>query len=134
MRQAIASVKSELQLYKELMSAESSRVRAELKQSKERMESELARMDGQFAAHDDGLRALRIEQARARGDIEWLKENMLTRGEFQASMNFLIGRFDAFLGKWDDNRYHVAKQGERLDDHEKRLTRIETDRASSGAL
>jgi hypothetical protein len=130
MRQLIHSVGSELSLFKEQTSAEFIHVNSEFARLIERMDSEFARIDGRLASHDEGLRAVRIEQARARGDIEWLKENMLTRGEFQTSMSFLLGRFDAFLAKWDDTRYHLAKHGEQLVDHAGRLSRLEKESSS----
>jgi hypothetical protein len=108
MRQLIESVKSEL--------------KTEISLFKEQVSSEFVRVD-------ERLRALTVEQARARGDIEWLKGNMVTRDEFKSSINLILGRFDSFAKKWDNNGYHLAKHGEQLVDHEKRLAHIETERS-----
>ena len=96
MKQLIQSVQGDLSLFKEQVSAE-------------------------FKRTDERLRAVMIEQARTRGSID----KMVTRDEFHAGINSILNRFDAFTGKWDDNRYHLAKQGEMLIDHEKRIAQIE---------
>ena len=47
---------------------------------------------------DTQLYAVIVEQSRARGDIEWLKENMLTRGEFQTGMRKMMNHLDGLAG------------------------------------
>ena len=112
MRQLIESVKSELtgeiSLFKEKVDSEFKRVND--------------RVDSGFTRVDERLRFIMIEQARTRADIA----NMVTRAELQAHTNLILSRIDAFAGKWEDNNYRLAKHGEQLADHAKRLSQIET--------
>jgi DNA repair exonuclease SbcCD ATPase subunit len=90
-----------------------------------RIDAKFEQMDGRSGQVDKRLHALTVEQARARGDIEWLKENMLTRGEYREGMSLLLGRLDGIAGTMEGMRYSMAKQNNRLDDHETRISRIE---------
>jgi hypothetical protein len=108
-------------------------VKTELKAE---LKTELGRVNERLDGHDVWLRGITTEQARARGDIEWLKENMVSRGEFRAAMDQLLGRFDGFASKFDEFRLRWAVQSDtlsqhhhRLEDHEKRLSILEPKRA-----
>jgi len=83
----------------------------------------------EFERVDVRLHALTVEQARARGDIESLKENSATRGELRAGVDLIMNRLDGLAGKMDDMRYYMAKQNDRLDGHETRITRLESGRS-----
>ncbi len=77
------------------------------------LESTIAKIDGHF-------HAMAVEQARARGDIEELKRDMVTRSEFHSVMNLVLTRLDGIAGSLADMRYDMAKQNHRLDDLEAR--------------
>ncbi len=72
------------------------------------------------------LRKVVVEQAHARGDIEWLKENTVTRTEYRAGMDQILGKLDGIAGKIEDSRYGSAKNLDRLDEHERRIRALET--------
>jgi hypothetical protein len=84
-------------------------------------------MQAQFDRIDALLHNVVVEQARARGDIEWLKANSMTRDEFKNYFGLILDRLDGLSGKFEDARYGSAKNAERLSDHETRLQRLERD-------
>lgn len=111
-------------------------VKTELKADIVSVRTELDRVNERWDARDGWLRGITTEQARARGDIEWLKENMISRGEFRAAMDQILGRFDGFASKSDEFRLRWSVQSDtltrhhhRLEDHEKRLSALEPKRA-----
>ncbi len=82
--------------------------------------------DRRFDSVEKTLHNVVVEQARARGDIEWLKDNMLTRTEHKTDMNLILNRLDGIAGKIEDSRYDSAKNLNRIDDHERRIRALET--------
>lgn len=52
----------------------------------------------------------------------YMKDKMVTRDEFHS-------RMDAFTGRVDDSDYSSAKNRDRLDDHERRISSLEAKRA-----
>jgi len=52
----------------------------------------------------------------------YMKDKLVTRDEFHA-------RMDAFTGRVDDSDYSAAKNRDRLDAHERRITALERKRA-----
>jgi len=86
-------------------------------------------VQAQFDRIDALLLDIVADQARARGDIEWLKTNTVTRDEFKNGISLILDRFDALAGKFEDSRYGSAKNADRLDEHEKRISALETKRS-----
>jgi len=97
-----------------------------MRQDIQDIKSTLATHAETLASHSQLLHNVLVEQARARGDIEWLKENMVTRGEYKAGMDQLLGKLDGIAGKIEDSRYDSAKNLVRLDEHERRIRALET--------
>lgn len=97
-------------------------VRTEIAGVAERLDGHDRRFDGV----DKTIRSIAVEQARARGDIEWLKDNMVTRTEYKAGMDLILGKLDGIAGKLEDSRYDSAKNLVRLDEHERRIKALET--------
>jgi hypothetical protein len=89
----------------------------------------LAIVDQRLGTVETTLRNVVVEQSRARGDIEWLKENSVTRGEFKSGLDLILTRIDGLAGKFEDSRYGSAKNADRIDDHERRISAIEAKRA-----
>jgi len=91
------------------------------------IKTELSGVQRRLDGVEKTVRNVVVEQARARGDIEWLKINSMTRDEFKNYFGLILDRLDGLSGKFEDARYGSAKNGERLNDHEVRLQRLERD-------
>jgi hypothetical protein len=90
------------------------------------------RLDGveqRLGSVESTLHNVVVEQARARGDIEWLRGNSVTRDEYKSGVNLILNRLDGLAGMIEDSRYGSAKNVARLDDHEKRISALEDKRA-----
>ncbi|OGR98123.1 MAG: hypothetical protein A2V88_06140 [Elusimicrobia bacterium RBG_16_66_12] len=140
MKRLLTAVKTELKADIAAVRTEIGSLRSEfkteLKSEITGVRAELGRVNKRLDGHDVWLRGITTEQARARGDIEWLKENMVSRGEFKSAMNQIMGRFDGFASLFDEFRLRWAVQSDTLaqhhhrrDDHEKRLSALEPKRA-----
>lgn len=103
-------------------------MKAEFSGVKQRLgdvELRLDKVEHRLTTVEATLHNVVVEQARARGDIEWLKGNMLTRDEFRTAFGVIIGHLEGLAGKFEDSRYSSAKNAERLDEHEKRIAALE---------
>lgn len=122
----IAAVRAEL---KDEIGSLRTEFKAELKSEITGVWTELGRVNERLDGHDAWLRGITTEQARARGDIEWLKENMVSRGEFKSGMSQIMGRFDGFASLFDEFRLRWAVQSDTLAQHHQRLSALEQKRA-----
>jgi len=90
------------------------------------MDKRFDRMDKRFDTLEATVRNIAIEQARARGDIEDLKENMVTKSEFRSHTAIVVSHLEAFASQMEAFRRQSIIMGDMLMDHQDRIVRLES--------
>lgn len=91
--------------------------------------AELKALDSRAGRLEDITKNMALDMVRMRGDIDDIKERMATKDD----INRILGAIDAFAGEARDYRRKDLERGQmmmkhddKLQDHENRLTTLET--------
>jgi hypothetical protein len=74
------------------------------------------------------FRRTMIQAARMTGDLAEIKHELAANVATKHDVSLLLGRMDKFAGSQRDADFDSAKTAHRLDEHHRRLTRLETRR------
>lgn len=90
----------------------------EMKQDVQKLKTDVAELRGTD-------RRIALTLTRIEGKVDGVKRDMVTRDDFST----LMKRMDGFSGMLQDSRWDWGKQKVRLDEHERRISSLETKRA-----
>ena len=111
------------------MKRELNGLRGEVHKGFDELRREMAGMREDAAQDMRGIRAMfrrtMVQVAQLTGDAADIKHEIATNVATKGDVSRILDRMDAFAGSKKDDDFDAAKNVHRLDDHDRRLRRLE---------